>query len=114
MSNDEHVTRAILKAIDNGDLEGYQPRSYSGRAMYGRDCLGIIVARHEILKVVGRLVHAIHDFADDDTIADLLEQDPCQDSMGMDAIVYFPRLPWVDVGTDPDEEDEEPASMQAG
>ena len=60
----------------------YEIRAYSGRGMFGRTCLGIVVNR------ISKLFHLgaeVGDLAFDvETI--------CVDSMGYDSIVYFPEI----------------------
>jgi len=60
----------------------YEIRVYSGRGMYGRTCLGIVVSG------IGKIFHLgaeVGDLAFDvETV--------CADSMGFDSIVYFPEI----------------------
>ena len=60
----------------------YEIRAYSGRGMFGRTCLGIVVNR------ISKLFHLgaeVGDLAFD--VATI-----CVDSMGCDSIVYFPEI----------------------
>lgn len=80
---------------------GYEPYSYSGRGMYGVSCVGFTVDRE-----VGTMA-ALMDLIDN---ADCIDE-PFEgvvndltrviryaqmDSMGLDTVIYFPRVKWVD------------------
>lgn len=64
------------KIIEKLKTRGYAPRSYSGRGMYGANCVGVTVSQSDA-KQVKRL------FGGAST-----------DSMGMDVIVYWRQFPW--------------------
>ena len=97
----------------------YRTRSYSGRGMYGKGCLGVVVkGSHGVGKLMAHIVaeigHLVSDTADAETVDDTckvidgisaaLKYMVC-DSMGMDTIVYFPDVSYVD--PDEGEDDEE-------
>lgn len=64
--------------------------NYSGRGMYGRTCVGIVVGCTQLaFKFFAAL--AMEDVAGPDVAFQLAEQAQT-DSMGRDMIVYFPRL----------------------
>lgn len=68
----------------NWDYEDIRT-DYSGRGMYGATCFGIVFREHrDIFSFFVEL--AVEDY---DT-AELLARKARQDSMGRDAIVYFP------------------------
>lgn len=96
----------LLEAI------GEEPRKYSGRAMYGAQCVGVVPerARSEADLVINVLEEVL-DRADDDV-------DPAEtlralrrsrsDSMGLGFVVYWPDLPWPEGREEESgEEDEE-------
>lgn len=76
---------------------GYEPRSYSGRGMYGASCLGVVV--QDVGKFVGDVLHEIADHIDTDDCGALELCEPISDAfrgmsmdnMGRDIIVYFPH-----------------------
>lgn len=68
--------RKSERAIQKLKAAGYEPRSYSGRGMYGRYCVGVTVSRSYV-----------------DDVKKLI-RGASTDSMGMDVIVYWPFLPW--------------------
>ena len=90
------------------DLD-YEVRSYSGRGMYGKSCLGIDVPRGtSAAKVAFQLAVELARLGDEgeDAISDLSDLEWCQDSMGMDSIVYLPGLAWEESEEEEGEDDE--------
>jgi hypothetical protein len=88
---------------------GLNCRSYSGRGMYGAECLGIV---HPIAGVIfGDIVRGIDmsvDPSDGSMHKALIDVADAfysarMDSMGRDVIVYFPDIPYVN---DEDESEE--------
>lgn len=75
--NYEELTTALIN-------EGLDPRSYSGRGMFGKECVGVEVV-----------------YPGDYT----LPKGYRMDNMGRDYIVYWPSVKWE--GDDDYEEDEE-------
>jgi hypothetical protein len=54
----------LCEAIEEA---GYSPRSYSGRAMYGRDCVGVEVPRSESgFTLCAKVIRAVFDLHGDD------------------------------------------------
>ena len=97
----------IQKLCENTDLN---VRSYSGRAMYGRQCLAITCDGAG--QFISTLLHSAADEGLD--TEDLREiADVCatlrEDSMGLDRIIYFPNIEFCD-GDDEDSDDEEDIS----
>lgn len=83
---------------------GYDPLCYSGRGMYGRTCLGVRVPQgtspFRLAAELARTALADVDVADEctfdaaDTFIDnLAELKVCEDSLGLDTVVYFPDVP---------------------
>lgn len=96
--------------------EEYEPRSYSGRGMYGEECVAFSTDPGEsthgaIIDICSNIVQQI----DDDTLSPeeaihmmSYMQDVRTDSLGKGAIVYFYNIPWdPDFATGKDEEEEE-------
>lgn len=103
----------MLKAAceDSGNVDFYN--GYSGRGMYGKKCVGLTGEYRDIQRLIGEVQRQITqelfetaiDCADDnaeetaaydlnDKVQDALEKlaDQSYDSMGLDMIVYFPKL----------------------
>ena len=99
----------LAKALQDCDLK---PRSYSGRFMYGKQCLGV-VTDDSPLQLVGQIlvslcqgaspVRAKQDVMD---LAELLG-DARMDSMGLGTIIYFPSVTWCEEYADPDSAEED-------
>ena len=80
---------------------GYEPRSYSGRGMYGRECLAFTIGSGadqpaNPLGVVAEIVAACPEQWEDELIE--LFQDAKTDQMGLGTVIYFPG-----VGAPPEE-----------
>jgi hypothetical protein len=76
-----NTTQDLIDALENS---GYEWRAYSGRGMYGAQCVGVIVEDDSILWQMAR------DLIDIEIAA------PRTDSMGRDIILYWPRFKIVD------------------
>lgn len=83
------------KFIDTLEECGFETRSYSGRGMYGKSCIG--VETDDIFELGFQIGSALSG-------EDIGHIPPCKtDSMGRDSIVYWPDLAWPE----DDEEDGE-------
>lgn len=94
MLNKKEVFETI-KSFDNDD--NFMVRSYSGRGMYGRECLGIDCK--DPLECFSQLVTLLcFEYEEASEVQDILEclGKPRWDSMGLDYILYFPRMEWVE------------------
>ena len=84
--------QAIQSACDDLDFRVYE--QYSGRAMYGKNCFGIVTgAPGAELKLVVQLLQNVDNDEEKDIVMELLENmSECvsSDSMGRDAIYYYP------------------------
>jgi hypothetical protein len=92
MNND--ISRLVMAACI--DL-GLDVRSYSGRAMYGQDCLGVDCSNP--FQALAQIVVALAETGDDgmDAAEHFAREGAVKsDSMGCGSILYFPRLPWID------------------
>ena len=98
----KHALQKLFESVD------VQCRSYSGRGMFGKNCLGVDIDRHSSLgEVFASVLEAIANR--DCALNELgLEQAAealrgmSQDQMGLGIIYYFPRVPFV--SEDDDEE----------
>lgn len=78
---------------------GYEVRSYSGRSMYGRKCLGVELDRGKepceaVLEAVAEYALNAEDAHDVRSFAGFLGSVVKTDSMGTGSIVYFPEIAW--------------------
>lgn len=92
--------QSIIKA--NATQEGVTyHKDYSGRGMYGRQCIGISGSRSECMAVIKACIVELHNEAQDDVNDDTdydfemaieLVFNYNTDSMGYDTIVYWPGM----------------------
>ena len=100
----------MLKALI--EAAGYDAYSYSGRGMYGRKCVGLTCP--DVNTAIADLFDACmsQDMEDDEhadehikSVSQVMEEHGalCEvirhsryDSMGMDKVLYFPRVGWQD------------------
>jgi hypothetical protein len=90
---------------------GHEPRSYSGRGMYGKKCVGFVVGSGaRIFNMVFELASMIFEYYEKDRafkfLEDLSDINVETDSMGYDTIVYFPSMEWVEDEDEDEDEDE--------
>ncbi len=72
----------IREIVETLEAEGYDVRTdYSGRCMYGHQCLGVTVPSSGAAFELGQLLHEY------DSMGRTLS-----DSMGLDVIVYWPQV----------------------
>ena len=76
-------------------------RSYSGRFMYGKKCLGIVANSQKFLADIINGIAAKFDLYDDLDKSDRAELfsallDYKTDSMGLSTIYYWPSIPYED------------------
>ncbi len=86
-------------------------RSYSGRGMYGRECLAIEGA--SAMDIIASMLEKISEEGDDaaEAASDLSEalRRSSQDSMGRDMVLYFPHIKFVGEEDEDEDEDEDGA-----
>lgn len=94
---------AMQELLEAAELK---TRAYSGRYMYGKDCLGVDVDG------IGTLLLAVAEFVTDDNRAEILEtlRGTRSDAMGLGTIVYFPGTPYVGESDICDEDEDEDAA----
>lgn len=74
---------------DSGEVEFYN--GYSGRGMYGEQCVGITGSFSDCMLVIAELIKAEREESGFNDMVDQL-LDFKQDSMGRDVILYWPDL----------------------
>lgn len=81
---------------------------YSGRGMYGKNCVGITVPNITDLIALGCSLQVMHDNGEIDgaTFGEMTNH-ASTDNMGRDMIVYWPNVNCSDAPADEDEEEEE-------
>lgn len=93
------MVKSKLQLILEAAFDGV--RSYSGRAMFGRPCLGVDTG--DVGEVFAAVLEAVE--GDDDT-HDLQDafRNMRTDAMGRGTILYFPNVPFL--GDDDDDDDD--------
>lgn len=100
-SDGQHAFELLQEAINQSNIyDKVYLRSYSGRYMYGRECLGLDGNSNDLLKVVIRAA-----ILNNDLFEDLNLDDISQDSMGLGSIWYWTHID-VD-GVEFEDEDED-------
>lgn len=90
----------IKTLIEELDDCGFKVRSYSGRGMYGQECLGITCDNPvETLVSIMELVYELSVYNDGDNEPQFLDYTSLfmsgrTDSMGLSSIIYFPNIKW--------------------
>jgi len=99
-----HLIQELLKEA------GYDSRSYSGRGMYGKTCLGVSSCHSEsqILKELISILVGDKSLDKEQLSARLIQLTesfggPATDSMGLDTIYYWPGIGYD--GTDDEDDD---------
>lgn len=84
------VEEAIRNYVDENDqYELYE--GYSGRCMFGRKCLGVIVKQgYSFMDFIINLTKYMDNNGVEDT--DFSLEGASYDSLGLDTIVYFPNI----------------------
>lgn len=89
---------------------GFTVQSYSGRYMYGKECVGIVAENMAavIPKLMGTAAitwshegMSVVELGDRvDSLAELMAEVRL-DSMGLDTVLYWPSVEWLDVDEEP-------------
>lgn len=115
----ESIQNLIRAAANDTDIE---VRSYSGRAMYGKQCIAIVGEMSQMLCLIASVIQnahteafeaALHADSEDEkdeaceltgNVTDIIDSilEYRTDSMGLSTVLYWPHIEWVD-----DEEIEE-------
>ena len=66
---------------------GYEPRCYSGRSMYGKKCLGVVLESDQELWSLAQAL------ARDDIEIEA----PKTDSFGRGIVIYWPSIKWEEI-----------------
>lgn len=96
---------AITALSDNGyDLQISLPRKYSGRGMYGKQCIGVVT--DQPLKLMALITAQMAEIDLLDEFLNIIGS-VAQDSMGYDTVVYFKRVEWPEGVEETEEESDE-------
>jgi hypothetical protein len=86
------VTERSQQLVDILRRAGHEPYAYSGRGMYGKECIAVDIAGR-VLDFAADVFDAIDD-ADGEGISPVSKafRSACTDSMGTSTVVYFPKF----------------------
>jgi len=96
---------SIVELIEGA---GYDARSYSGRFMFGKECLGV-TCDDPIRFMLDVLVHARAEDTDDNPVFEdiaVVLKNYRTDDMGRSQIIYFPSVEWEGKESSDDENEE--------
>lgn len=106
MTTLQEMIEEACKQTEDSEHEVHFRNSYSGRGMYGQQCVGITGSHKGCMQVIGQVIKdAATEMVDSienpgaeskyaGVVDTLLDYD--QDSMGRDIILYWPQLPSID------------------
>jgi hypothetical protein len=110
--------KKLIEAIELADWREageLRARSYSGRGMFGKSCVGIeIPGDVSSFRLAAAIAAAFHDLDEDEAlndVADLARLRVCEDNMGRDTIVYFPQVAWPEGEEEADGEGDDPHAV---
>lgn len=87
------LARIIEKYCDQELIQFYP--DYSGRNMYGRECVGYVTERGVVREILSLIQYISSNSEDEEyCLSDYIEElKGCKvDDMGMDTILYFPNI----------------------
>jgi hypothetical protein len=90
----QSLLKALISLAEEGVIER-APRSYSGRGMYGKQCIGVTTDTSEFELGVRLMDHISNSSHMDVLDLDLLIN-VSSDSMGRSVIIYWPGTEWED------------------
>lgn len=85
----KHILQSILE-------ESFDCFPYSGRSMYGKKCLAITVQDNNLFKFMQDILIAVADNPEYIYKLETIFDDVRWDSLGLDYVVYFPRVTYSD------------------
>lgn len=90
-----NMAKLMFEVVKEIDLECVSVRSYSGRCMFGKECLGLVCDNMgEVLNVIFLMTQKASAQTKEFLLEDMetMIQNTCQDSMGRGIIVYWPDI----------------------
>jgi hypothetical protein len=93
----------LQEAIESSN--NWTCRSYSGRGMYGKTCLGVETDSYQLGELFSDIIQLM-DEDDRDEICKAISS-MREDGMGLGLIVYFPSVPFIEEDEEEDDNQEE-------
>lgn len=97
----KHIIQKILEKInsDSFEEECYELKNYSGKGMYGKQCLAVVTSTEEFGNLLSEITKTAFEMFEDDEATHIEQQDFFRslrtinwDSFGLKMIVYFPSV----------------------
>jgi hypothetical protein len=88
------TAKRFIQIVREADLEDVRVRQYSGRFMYGRQCVGLALGQYVSDTGVAAEVIASVDDADERAEVVQVFRMASRDQLGLGTIVYFPSMEW--------------------
>lgn len=86
-----NVVECIKLFCDENADKYYVYEKYSGRFMFGRECIGIVVrSTYSYMDMIAKLTIYLNKQGIEDT--ETIIEGMCIDELGLDKIVYFPKI----------------------
>lgn len=97
---------ALQQMFEEANIE---TRSYSGRSMYGKECLGVDIGRSSLGSFIADVIEGMESQVGAENREEIAEafRSMSTDSMGLGMIVYFPSVPYEGEGSEDSDDDEE-------
>lgn len=98
----------IVDAFENA---GADCQKYSGRGMYGKECLAVQFDGSPVTIVLEAVEYFANTLSADEAVDQICEfmqmlKSPSQDSMGLGSVMYWPHIKWEN-GEDKEEDSED-------
>lgn len=107
---DKHILQVILDRLHNDEDTSDIVRSYSGRGMFGKECLaidadgGLCYVMAHVLRTACNMARVELTGIEVEDLCTAVES-ARTDSLGHSTIVYFPGIPYVETDTEDQDED---------
>lgn len=82
------TTERFIEIIEDA---GYETRSYSGRGMYGNECVGIDLQDSVSMQFAAEVVASVEGEDEREELVSIF-RDARTDFLGLGTIVYFPKM----------------------
>jgi len=113
MASQDKIIRGKEKFMKFADITeafedaGYDVRSYSGRYMFGKKCLGVDCSHTDnvVIDTICEYTRTCESVYDIREFCELLK-DSKEDNMGLGKIIYFPRIDWANIDENECDENE--------
>ena len=87
------TSEQLIEVLEDADLE---LRSYSGRAMYGKECVAFTCEPDALIGIIAETIHEASQNYQPEQVGELVQamKRARTDELGRSVVVYFPRVAW--------------------